>query len=176
MPDIPMSIMPILLFATDVIHEIATVLFVGGLYFMLFVQLPAIASVKSPRMRLQLRHASFKRLFRWSWLGLVLMWLTGAYHLYLTKPAKLEMYVWIMILLYAIFTLLLLVAQFGVFIDAIMALEDGNSERASWLYRRLRVLIWFAFLLAVALMLLDNTGPALVQFGGFNLESLLDGR
>jgi hypothetical protein len=52
--------MPINLVAATVAHEIATLILVGSLFFMLFVRLPAIASVRFPRVRLRLRRDAFK--------------------------------------------------------------------------------------------------------------------
>jgi len=164
--------MPITLVVATVAHEIARLILVGSLFFMLFVQLPAIASVKSPRVRLRLRRASFKRLFLWGWLGLVLLWLTGAYELLTTVNDGLLLHVRIMALLSAVFTLLFLIAQFGLADEATAALEDGNSERASWLYRRLRFVVSVAFVLALAVVLLDVAGPVLVQFGELDLKVL----
>jgi uncharacterized membrane protein len=158
--------------ASAVIHEIATLILVGSLFFILFVQLPAISRVKSPRARLRLRRASFKSLFRWGWVGLLLLWLTGGYELLATSPDASALHVRLMAVLSAVFTLLFLLAQFGVLHDAIVALEDGNSERASWLYRRLQTLLAVAFALAVVVMLLDVAGPALAGVEGLTLKSL----
>ncbi|MGB5834595.1 MAG: hypothetical protein WBG92_21775 [Thiohalocapsa sp.] len=52
------------LVAAVLVHEIATLVLVGRLFFMLFAQLPAISGVRSPRTRLRLRRASLVRLFR----------------------------------------------------------------------------------------------------------------
>jgi uncharacterized membrane protein len=164
--------MPINLVAVTVVHEIATLILVGGLYFILFVQLPAIASVKSPRVRLRLRRASFRWLFRWGWLGLVLLWLTGAYDLLTNADGGFPAHVRIMAGLSAAFTLLFLIAQFGLFNEATAAMEDGNSERASWLYRRLRFVVGLASVLALVVVLLDVTGPALIPLEGLDLKFL----
>lgn len=166
--------MPIGLLVSRVIHEIATLILVGGLYFMLFVQLPAIAGVRSPRTRLRLRHASFIGLFRWGWLGLILLWLTAGYELHAAAGGVPAMHLKIMAALSAMFTVLFLLAQFGVFGKAVVALEVGNSERASRHYRRLRALVAVAFVLAVLVMLLDVAGPALIPADGFDLKSVID--
>ena len=164
--------MPINLVAATVAHEIATLILVGGLFFMLFVQLPAIASVKSPRERLRLRRAAFEWLFRWGWLGLVLLWLTGAYELLTNVNDGLPTHVRIMAVLSAVFTLLFLIAQFGLFNEATAAIEDGNAERASRLYRRLHFVVRIAFALALAVVLLDVTGPAMISLDALDLKAL----
>ena len=123
------------------------------------------------RVRLRLRRAAFKWLFRWGWLGLVLLWLTGAYELLANVDGELSMHVRIMGVLSAVFTLLFLIAQFGLANEATAAIEDGNSERASWLYRWLRFVVGVAFVLALVIVLLDVTGPAL-PLGRSTLEAL----
>lgn len=51
-------------------------------------------------------------------------------------------------------------------------LEDGNSERASWLYRRLRFVVSVGFVLALVIVLLDVTGPAMIPLEALDLKTL----
>jgi uncharacterized membrane protein len=152
------------LIAAVVVHEVATLILLGGLFFMLFVQLPAIARLRSPRQRLRVRRASFRRLFRWSWVGLSALWLTGLYELAARESTVPAAQLLATGGFYAAFTGLMLLAQFAVFGQIVVALEEGNAERASWLYRRLRTLLAAAFAIALLLLLLDVAGEALPAF------------
>ena len=156
--------------AVEVVHEIGTLMLVGGLFFLLFVQLPAIRRVKSSRERIYLRQAGFGRLFIWCWLGLLLLWGTAVYDLYATDQ-PLPPHVALMALLSAVFTLLFLLAQFGIYMQVIISLEDGNAGRASWLQRRLRALLILAFVLALVVMVLDVSGAGLMPLEGFGLPT-----
>jgi hypothetical protein len=60
----------------------------GGLFFLLFVQLSAIQRIRSPWSRLAPRKASFGRVFAWGWGGLLVLWLSAGYEM-LSLEAKL---------------------------------------------------------------------------------------
>ena len=147
-------------FAVAVAHEIGILMLVGGLFFALFTQMPAIARIRSSRQRALLRQEAFQQVFLWGWLGLLLLWTTAAYRLF-AAVEPLPAYVTAMGLLSAAFTLLFLIAQFGLYMQVVYALEEGGSGRASWLGRRLRAVLSVAFVLALTITLLDVTGPAL---------------
>jgi uncharacterized membrane protein len=154
-------------------REVANVILLGGLFFLLFVQLPAISRMRSARTRLKLRTASFGRLFLWGWLGLGVFWLTAAYDL-VVAGGEAPAYSGIAVALAALFTLLFLFAQFGLYVQSIIALEDGNAERAAWLNHQLRWVLGLALLLAVAALLLHQLAPALPA-EGFSLGALRRG-
>jgi uncharacterized membrane protein len=143
------------------LRELANLLLLGGLFFLLFVQLPAINRVRSPRLRLALRKASFGRLFLWGWIGIVVLWLTAGYE-WVRGGGKLPVYNEAAAAVAAFFTLVFLLAQFGIYTQSIIALEDGNAERAAWLNRQLRFVLGFAFLLALTVLLLHQLGPAVM--------------
>jgi uncharacterized membrane protein len=156
-------------------RELANLLLLGGLFFLLFVQLPAISRVPSARNRLALRKASFGSLFLWGWLGIAVLWITAVYDLVMAE-GKLPVYSGVAVLLAALFTLVFLIAQFGLYVQSIIALEDGNAERAAWLNHQLRWVLKFAFLLALSVLLLHQIGPALPPPGAFSLQALLPAR
>ncbi len=153
------SLPQVLLVAT---REIANLVLLGGLFFLLFVQLPAIRRMRSPRVRLALRKASFGRIFAWGWVGLLLLWSTAGYEL-LSMQTKLPVHTGIAVLLAMVFTLLFLLGQFGLYMQAVIALEDGNTERASWLHRMLGKLLVVAFVLALCSLMFQQLGPAVMS-------------
>ncbi|NBC12350.1 MAG: hypothetical protein GVY09_03215 [Gammaproteobacteria bacterium] len=162
-----------LLYAAVVaVREVANVVLLGSLFFLLFVQLPAIARLKSARARLALRKASFGRLFLWGWLGLGVLWLTALYDL-LRVDGPLPLHSSAAAALAAVFTLIFIIAQFGIYLQSIIALEEGNSERAAWLNHQLHWVLRFAFLLALAVLMLHQLGPVLIPPEGFSLQDLL---
>jgi uncharacterized membrane protein len=149
------------------IRELANLILLGGLFFLLYVQLPAIRRIKSARLRLALRKASFGRMFLWGWLGLAVLWVTAGYDL-IAADGGLPLHASIASVLAAIFTFVFLVAQFGLYMQAVIALEDGNSERAAWLNHWLSRVLRFAFVLALLVLLLHQLGPALIPAEGFS--------
>jgi hypothetical protein len=61
-----------------------------------------------------------------------------------------------------LFMLVFLFAQFGLHVKALVVLEDGNSEHARYLLHRLRPILMLALILAIAVAVLDVSGPGLV--------------
>jgi len=161
--------------AVVAVREVANLVLLGGLFFMLFVQLPAIGRIRSPRLRLALRKSSFGQLFLWGWLGLAVLW-SAAFYDVVTLNGKLPYYSSMAAALAAVFTLVFLFAQFGLYTQSVIALEDGNAERAAWLNHWLRRVLGFAFVVALAVPLLHQLGPALIPPEGFSLARLLGGR
>jgi uncharacterized membrane protein len=157
--------------AVVAIREVANLILLGGLFFLLFVQLPAIRRLRSARARLALRKSSFGRMFLWGWLGLGVLWVTAGYDL-IAADGKLPAYAGIAAALAALFTLVFLIAQFGLYMQAVIALEDGNAERAAWLNHWLSRVLGLAFLLALSVLLLHQLGPALIPPEGFSFETL----
>lgn len=149
------------------IRELANLILLGGLFFLLYVQLPAIRRIKSARLRLALRKASFGRMFLWGWVGLAVLWITAGYDL-IASDGSLPVHAGIATALAALFTLIFLLAQFGLYMQAVIALEDGNSERAAWLNHWLSRVLRVAFLLALLVLLLHQLGPALIPAEGFS--------
>ncbi|WP_295883722.1 hypothetical protein [uncultured Thiohalocapsa sp.] len=156
-------------------REVANLILLGGLFFLLYVQLPAIARLRSARARLALRKASFGRVFLWGWLGLGVLWLTAVYDL-LRADGQLPAYSGAAAALAAVFTFIFLIAQFGLYTQSIIALEEGNAERAAWLNHHLRWVLRVAFLLALSVLLLQQVGPALIPPEGFSVQALLPSR
>lgn len=68
-----MTFLPILLF----LHVMAAVVWVGGMFFAYLCLRPVAGQVLEPPSRLRLWHGVFDRFFRWVWLALVLILLSG---------------------------------------------------------------------------------------------------
>lgn len=152
-----------------ILHQVGLLVLLGSLFFALTAMLPSIAEVRSPRIRLALRHDMYRRLFRWGWLGLLLLWGTSFAHLFVGGHAEWPGYVMLMALLSALFMFLYLFAQFALQFQAMVALEEGNSERAAWLLHWLRRVLGIALVVAVLVAVLDVAGPALVPDNLFGL-------
>ncbi len=148
--------------AVVAVREVASLVLLGGLFFMLFVQLPAISRIRSARLRLDLRKASFARLFLWGWLGIGVLWTTALYEVF-TLDGKLPSYSGMAAALALVFTIVFLFAQFGLYMQSVIALEDGNAGRAAWLNHWLRLVLRVAFALALSVLLLHQLGPALIR-------------
>lgn len=59
------------------LHMLAAVVWVGGMFFAYNCLRPVAAQVLEPPFRLQLWSGSFVRFFRWVWLAVILLLVTG---------------------------------------------------------------------------------------------------
>jgi uncharacterized membrane protein len=65
------------------IHLLAVVIWVGGMFFAYMVLRPAAVDVLQPPERLRLWDNVFRRFFNWVWAALGLIFVTGLYMIYL---------------------------------------------------------------------------------------------
>lgn len=68
--------------AYKLIHVLAVMLWVGGIFFAYMVLRPIAAEVLQPPERLQLWDKVFKRFFNWVWVFIYLFLVTGFYMVY----------------------------------------------------------------------------------------------
>lgn len=59
------------------LHVLATVIWIGGMFFAHMALRPAAASVLEPPQRLRLMQAALGRFFVWVWLAILVLWVTG---------------------------------------------------------------------------------------------------
>lgn len=82
------------------IHLLAIVVWVGGMFFAYVVLRPSAAEVLQPPERLRLWDKVFSRFFNWVWLGIFLVLVSGFYMIYLFGGfASLPLYINLMLLL-----------------------------------------------------------------------------
>ena len=71
------------MFFMKLIHLLATVVWVGGMFFAYVVLRPTAAEVLQPPERLRLWDKTFSRFFNWVWFSIFLILVSGFYMIYL---------------------------------------------------------------------------------------------
>jgi uncharacterized membrane protein len=88
------------------IHLLAIVVWVGGMFFAYVVLRPSAAKILQPPERLRLWDKVFSQFFNWVWLGVFLILVSGFYMIYLFGGFRsLPLYINIMLLLGFVMTL-----------------------------------------------------------------------
>ena len=88
------------------LHQLATIVWVGGMFFAHLALRPAANQLLEPPQRLPLMLAVFNRFFPWVWTAIVLLWLSG-YWLFLgLYGGKVGMHVHAMMGIAAVMTLI----------------------------------------------------------------------
>jgi uncharacterized membrane protein len=82
------------------IHLLATLIWVGGMFFAYAVLRPSAVEVLEPPQRLSLWNAVFRRFFNWVWAAVIVLLVSGFYLIYLYGGmAHVPRYVHIMLLM-----------------------------------------------------------------------------
>ncbi len=68
---------------SQLIHLLSAVIWVGGMFFAYMALRPAAVEVLQPPERLRLWDRTFQRFFRWVWLAVALLVLSGFYMIHL---------------------------------------------------------------------------------------------
>lgn len=89
-----------MMFFMKLIHLLATVVWVGGMFFAYVVLRPTAAEVLQPPERLRLWDKTFSRFFNWVWFSIFLILVSGFYMIYLLGGfAHLPLYINLMFLM-----------------------------------------------------------------------------
>jgi uncharacterized membrane protein len=100
------------------VHMLAIVVWVGGMFFAYVVLRPSAADVLQPPERLRLWDKVFSRFFNWVWLAVFLILVSGFYMIYLFGGfASLPLYINLMLLLGIVMTMIYLYVFFKCYVQ-----------------------------------------------------------
>lgn len=100
------------------IHLLAIIAWVGGMFFAYVVLRPSAAEVLQPPERLRLWDKVFSRFFNWVWLAVFLVLVSGFYMIYLFGGlANLPLYINLMLLLAIVMTLIYVYVFFKCYVQ-----------------------------------------------------------
>ncbi|MGC2166459.1 MAG: CopD family protein [Gallionella sp.] len=130
--------MPVL----KLIHLLAVIVWVGGMFFAYMVLRPAAVEVLEPPQRLRLWHAVFRRFFPWVWGSIVALLLSGFYliHLY-GGMAQVGRHVHIMLLMGMLMILIYLYVFFACYVPFGKHVANQRWKEAGELLGKIRSLI-----------------------------------
>lgn len=107
-----------LLSLMKLIHLLAIVVWVGGMFFAYVVLRPSAAEVLQPPERLRLWDKVFSQFFNWVWLSVFLILTSGFYMIYLFGGfAHLPLYINLMLLLGVVMTLIYTYVYFKCYVQ-----------------------------------------------------------
>jgi uncharacterized membrane protein len=79
-----------------VLHELATVVWIGGMFFAHFALRPTIKQTLEPPARIQVALGVFRRFFPWVWVAIATLWLTGTWVAVVVMQGKIALHIILM--------------------------------------------------------------------------------
>jgi uncharacterized membrane protein len=140
------------------VHQIGVLIWIGSLFFVRLVLLPATAATRAPMDRMSFRLAAYRRMFRWGWVSMLLVWGSGLWSLRAPELTKLPLHVEIMAAIAGVMVLLHLVGFLVLYLNMEIAVQEerliGAAKNNFWM----RKLIWVNLILGLAAALLGASG------------------
>jgi len=153
------GLMPLSQYAVAVaLHQIATIVWVGGMFFAHMALRPAVNQLLDPPKRLPLMGVVLGRFFPWVWAAVLLLWLSGLWIFLGLYGGKMGVHVHAMMGLATVMTLLFGFIFFGPFRAMRRALELEDWPAAALGLGRIRVIIVVNMLLGMTTAVIGAAG------------------
>ncbi len=145
------------------LHVLASVIWVGGMFFAYVALRPVAAQLLDPPLRLTLWRDTFRRFFPWVWAAIILLPVTGYWMLfsYFGGMATTAGYIHTMQLLGIIMILIYLHVFFGPFKRLSRAVDAEDFQAAGKSLNQIRILIGINLTLGLLLIALVILGKYL---------------
>ena len=140
------------------LHQLAAVIWVGGMFLAHMVLRPAAKEALKGSERLQLMHGVFRRFFPWVWVCVSTLWGTGTWAFLVLLKGQAEPHVHLMMGLGALMTAIFLYIYFSPYRKFKMALEHEDFGRAGAKLGLIRTLILVNLLLGLIAVLAGSAG------------------
>jgi len=154
------------------LHELASTMWIGGMFFALVALRPTLKTVADPALRIRLAIGSFRRFFPWVWGAIATLWISGFWIGIAAHGNRVALHVHLMMGIALIMTLIF--AWLFVFPYRQMIRLATGYENWGWAGAKLalvRRLMAVNLGLGVLNVVIATTGPTLVPV----LHSLFKG-
>lgn len=143
------------------LHQLGTIIWVGGMFFAHFALRPAAAAVLDPPRRLPLLCAVFQRFFPWVGISIFLLWTSGLW-LFLGPGARAGLHVHLMMGIGGLMTLIFLYIWLAPFRGLRSAVASEDWPLSGRRVASIRKLLLVNLLLGLLTAVLGASGPFLL--------------
>lgn len=148
--------------AFKLLHMLAAVLWVGGMFFAYVILRPAAVEILQPPERLRLWDKVFQRFFTWVWGAVGLILVTGFYLIYqYGGMAHVSHHVHLMLLLGLVMTVIYGYVFFGLYVPLSLHVAKERWKEAGELLGKIRKLVAINLVLGIVTMGVAVAGYAL---------------
>lgn len=146
-----------------VLHHLASIVWIGGMFFSHFCLRPAIKQSLEPPARIQLALGVFRRFFPWVWICIVTLWVSGAWMAVVERQQPVGLHVLIMTAIALIMTLVFVYLFAFPYRKLGIAVDYENWRWASAKFSLIRKLIALNLALGLVTVAVAAAGPAAFQ-------------
>lgn len=140
------------------LHVIATIIWVGGMFFAYMALRPVAATLLEPPLRLPLWSQTFRRFFPWVWTAVVLLPVTGVVMIKTGMASAQQLHVQVMMGLGTIMILLFLHLFFAPYRRMNQAIASQNWKDAGMRLGQIRKIIAVNLPLGLVVALVASAG------------------
>lgn len=142
------------------LHLLATVIWVGGMFFAYMALRPVAASLLEPPQRLPLWSQTFSRFFPWVWLSVIVLLLTGLWMVQSVFGGfgAVGLYIHLMAGLGILMMLLFMHVFFAPYRGIKKALAENNLPEAGRRLAQIRIIIAINLILGLVVSVIGSAG------------------
>jgi uncharacterized membrane protein len=144
-------------------YQIGALILVGGLFFLLFIVRPVSKETLGVEDRQRLFQLVYRRMHRWQWLGLLLLWAGGIGQRYPLEPSAFSLPVQVMAASGAVVTLLIFGTHAICYFHLSERMEHEHWSKAARISSLVRKIMALNLLLCLLLVLAGVANPYLIS-------------
>jgi len=144
------------------LHQLATIVWVGGMFFAHFALRPTIKQTLEPPARIQVALGVFRRFFPWVWVSIATLWVSGLWITIAIYQKNVGLHVYIMMGIALVMTLVFVYLFAVPFRKMRSAVEYENWRRASDKFSSIRKLMAVNLVLGLLTATVAVSGPNVI--------------
>jgi uncharacterized membrane protein len=144
------------------LHQLATIVWIGGMFFAHFALRPTIKQTLEPPARIQVALGVFRRFFPWVWVSIATLWVSGLWIAIDVYEKNVGLHVHIMMGIAFVMTLVFVYLYVVPYQAMRAAVEYENWRWASAKFSRIRKLMAVNLMLGLLTAIVAVTGPTVI--------------
>jgi uncharacterized membrane protein len=145
------------------LHQAASLVWVGGMFFAHFALRPTIKSTLDPQPRLRVALGVFRHFFPWVWVSILVLWLSGLWIFLGLMGGSAGLYVHAMMGIALVMTLIFTLIYFVPFRRMQRNVADAHWAQAASAFGWIRGLMAVNLALGLTTVVIAAAGPALMD-------------
>jgi uncharacterized membrane protein len=152
------------------LHQLASIVWIGGMFFSHFFLRPVLKDSLEPPARIQLALGVFRRFFPWVWVCVATLWVSGGWITIIHYRGMVGSHVLAMMATALVMTLVFAYVFAVPYRKMRIAVEAQNWRGANAKFSKIRALVALNLALGLATVAIATAGPAVLLDIGILLD------